>query len=702
LKTFAGDYLANSNYDDRNGNEWISTVGKGLIVYRKNRFRKISLPASFENRNFLSIYRKADGSLLAGNYNGEVVEMKNGNINIHRFSGISISRQRKIIYASGRTFTFSDVGSFIDFKIPIRNPQYINTAHPAKTAILFNDTTIIIGFSSGILVMDTRSDVVKRANFHYIRVTSLAKASDTLVYFGSTDGLYAYNVRTDKHRRIGSMPSIRITGLSFTPDNLLWVTTGGEGVWILKNEKIVSTIKKEQGLLHNSIRCITNAQPGSVWLGTSHGISIVNYAFKNDKLLPGFNNINVNDGLSGNEINELHFSNDTMYAATGDGITVLPADITVLPADIPLHVTELKVNGIEKPLQTVYELEPNEQNISIRVAGIDLSGHFKKLEYMLDKNGIWIPSTENTFNFQLSHGDHEVKLRAIDVNGKVSSHLLVLHFTIATPFYKTIWFMVMTGILLQALVIFAVWYGIRTRKRSKLEKRIAVVQNASLEQQAFTSLMNPHFMFNALNSIQHYINVQDRQNANRYLTDFASLIRKNFEAAQQSFIPLEQELENVKIYLRLEHMRFPDRFSYEITVAENLDIEQWMIPTMMLQPLLENALLHGLIPSAAKGKLTIDLTEKNSRLYITITDNGIGIENSLSRKANLQHKSHGLTLIRKRIAAFSHFGNEKISISSSKATDHAENPGNKIVISIPSQLYPAWLSANQPSSVSTN
>jgi ligand-binding sensor domain-containing protein len=693
-KVISGDYLVNSYYDDRNGNEWISTVGKGLIVYRKNRFNKISLPVNFDHRNFLSVFRKENGNLLAGNFYGEVVEVGADLFKVHKLPVIAVSRQRKIISASGRIFTFSDVGSYIDFKIPITNPLTFNVPHPAKTAILFNDTTIIIGFSSGILKMDTRNNVAKRAAFQYIRVTSLVKANDSAVYFGSTDGLYSYNVQNDTHRKINTVPPIRITSLSYTPDGLLWIATGGEGILVLKNEKVFGRITQQQGLLDNSIRCITNAQPGSVWMGTSHGISILNYEIKNNRLETSFHNINVNDGLSGNEINELHFSNDTMYAATGDGITVLPAAISVLPSVIRMQVINLKVNGAEMPIQGVYELEPDQQNISIRVSGIDLSGHFKKLEYMLDKNGSWISSTENTFNFQLNHGDHEVKLRAIDVNGKVSSEVLVLHFNIATPFYKTIWFMVLAGLLIQAIVIYSVWYAIRSRKRSKLEKQIAVVQNASLEQQAFTSLMNPHFMFNALNSIQHYINVQDRQNANRYLTDFASLIRKNFESAQQSFIPLDQELENLKIYLRLEHMRFPNRFSYEVNVAENVDVDQWMIPTMMLQPLLENALLHGLIPSTSPGKLQIALEEKNKRLYITITDNGIGIENSLASKSGSDHKSHGLTLIRKRIAAFSHFGPDQISIHTKKAFDNKETPGNKIVISIPAQLYPSWLSAN--------
>lgn len=202
-------------------------------------------------------------------------------------------------------------------------------------------------------------------------------------------------------------------------------------------------------------------------------------------------------------------------------------------------------------------------------------------------------------------------------------------------------------------------------------------------------------MFNALNSIQHYINLQDRQSANRYLSDFASLIRKNFEAAQLSFIPLEQELENIRIYLRLEQMRFTNRFSYHIQVAEDLDIEQWMVPTMMLQPLLENAVLHGIMPSSITGELLIDLRYNDKDLLITITDNGIGIENSRLLKEASEHKSHGMVLIKKRIAALSRFVAKPITMNMSPAFSNLKNPGNSIVLLIPAELHSAWLQAQQ-------
>jgi LytS/YehU family sensor histidine kinase len=129
-------------------------------------------------------------------------------------------------------------------------------------------------------------------------------------------------------------------------------------------------------------------------------------------------------------------------------------------------------------------------------------------------------------------------------------------------------------------------------------------------------------------------------------------------------------------------------------IDENLDVEDWMVPTMILQPLLENALLHGIMPSSIDGKVIIDLKEQDGDLLIIITDNGIGIANSLALKeTDNRHRSRGMELIEKRIAALSRFGSHAITIKMSPAFNSDKNPGNKIILFIPAELHGAWLRA---------
>lgn len=693
----SGNYLPNSFYNDSKGNIWISTIDKGLIVYRKKQFAHIEMPAGFTKTNFLSVARKPDGTLLAGNYYGEVIEARGKTFSINTIIKKVPSRQRKIVLAGNKVFTFSEEGIAVNYT-KLLNPA-TKMPYSVKTAIQYNDSIIIAGHYSGFLKLNSITQKTTPLNPISKRVTALVKANDGLIYFGSTDGLYRYNYDqttalslTPNHPLLGE----RVTALCTTADNLLWVATPSNGIVVVKDEKVLLNITASEGIVNNSCRSITAGKPGQVWLGTAQGISIINYTLQQNKIGLSIQNLSVNDGLTNNEINEMVYQNDTVYAATADGISVIPASIAIPVFNIPAKIIGVSINQRDTVIATKYYLGHNQQNILIHFAGVELSGHFKNLQYTLDENKNWVSLQTNTLNLQLNYGHQTLQVRAVDVNGNTSDKILTVQFIIAPPFWKTVWFWLLIAAALQLATIYLVNRRQKKRKEVKLAKEIEGVQTASLEQQAFTSLMNPHFLFNALNSIQHYINVQDRQNANRYLSDFASLIRQNFEAAQQSFIPLEQEIENIKIYLRLEKMRFNDRFSYRLLIDGHLDTDDWMIPTMILQPLLENALLHGIMPSAIDGEVLIDLKQQDQNLLIIIADNGIGIANSLALKENTGHRSRGMELIKKRIMALSRFGSQAITIDMLPAFDSEKNPGNKITLFIPAELHKAWLKVQQP------
>lgn len=696
--TISGNYLPNSIFIDSKENLWVSTFDKGLLLFKKTLIGAMEIPYDFKNTIFLSVARKPDGAILAGNSFGEIVETYGKTGKVYRLPEQKKEfRIRKILFSQNKTFTFSEGGIYVDYKRKLDNPPK-NLFYPAKTAINYNDSIAIFGLMGGLIKLNTITEKVSRLGNNFKRITAITRTVDGFIYFGSTDGLYKYDYAKNLNTSLAQsnpLLSQRITALCTTTDSLLWLATHSNGVVIIKNDKVLFQLNEKNGIISNSILSISAAQAGKVWIGTGQGISLLTYKLVADDVIYSIQNLSVIDGLTNNSMNEMLYQNDSIYAATGNGISVIPANISIPTFNIPVALIRISVNQRDTALSAYYKLRYDQQNIQMQFAGIELSGHFKNLQYSLDENGKWTNLDENTLTVQLNSGNHIVQVRAVDVNGNISDKILKIGFDIATPFWNAIWFWAAIAIILQSIVIYLINLRQKKRKEAKLAKKIAGVQIASLEQQAFTSLMNPHFMFNALNSIQHYINVQDRQNANRYLSDFASLIRKNFEAAQQSFIPLEQEIENLKIYLRLEQMRFNERFSYQIKIEENLDTEDWIIPTMILQPLLENALLHGIFPSALEGELLIDLKLEDSNLLIIITDNGIGVENSMALKEISGHKSRGMELIKKRIAALSHFGSQVMSISMSPAFESEKNPGNKITLFMPVTLHSAWLQAQQ-------
>lgn len=691
---FNGDYIPNSIYDDKYGNHWVSTIDKGLLLYKKSPIINVQFSTNFLNKYFLSITKSTNNRILAGNIYGQIAEISPNSMKLHHTAEKGkIARIRKIIEVKNQVLTFSETGIFRNYLTPVLNEKKIDKQY-SKTAILYNDSIIISGHTSALSAINFKNWKVTTLNGLKKRITALGKNQHNEVYFGSTDGLYKYDYNLNKTAPLNQNKGLlneRITAICFTKDDLGWIATGGSGIAVLKNDKIIEIINESKGIVINSIRCITSAQPGQIWIGTSNGISRLSYTFINNKLKYKINNITTHDGLVHNIINEMAYKEDTVYAATSEGISIIPTSIMAAEIDIPVFIQKVSINQKDTSIYEKYNLGHQQKNVQLNLAAIDITGHNHHIEYNLDNNKNWIILANNNLNLELSHGNHQLKFRAVDINGYKSNKLTSIIFNINTPIWKSIWFWLLIAIVIQSLFLMVIYKLRIKRRKNKIALEYANLQTAALEQQSFTSLMNPHFIFNALNSIQHYINLQDRKTANRYLSDFASLIRKNFEAVQQYFISLDQEIENIKIYLRLEKMRFIEKLSFNIEIDENVDVEHFMIPTMMLQPLLENAILHGIIPSKLLGMINIYIYTNQNFLVIKITDNGIGFKNSQANKIGNSHVSSGIKLIQKRIAALNHFSKFPISIEFSELSADKESPGNITILRIPKDLHQNWL-----------
>ena len=164
--------------------------------------------------------------------------------------------------------------------------------------------------------------------------------------------------------------------------------------------------------------------------------------------------------------------------------------------------------------------------------------------------------------------------------------------------------------------------------------------------------MNPHFIFNSLNSINRFILENNKPDSSRYLTKFSRLIRMILQNSQSSFISLKSELESLELYLEMETMRFDNHFTYKIIISPELNISRLKIPPLIIQPYVENAVWHGLMHKEEKGELEIEVSQEGNYLYIKITDNGIGREQAarIASKSATKHKSMGLLITADRIA----------------------------------------------------
>ena len=220
---------------------------------------------------------------------------------------------------------------------------------------------------------------------------------------------------------------------------------------------------------------------------------------------------------------------------------------------------------------------------------------------------------------------------------------------------KLIIYSLIGGVLLLLLTAFLMFKYIK-------QQRLA---NNLLALKSLRSQMNPHFIFNALNSVNSFIASNDERTANKYLTDFSLLMRAVLENSEEDFIPLEKEIELLELYTKLEHFRFQDKFDYNITVDQNINVNDFVIPPMLLQPYVENAVWHGLRYKKTKGHLEISITQtKKDEITITITDDGIGREKSKALKTEHQQKqnSKGMGNIKKRVSVLNAMYKDKVDV----------------------------------------
>jgi hypothetical protein len=216
---------------------------------------------------------------------------------------------------------------------------------------------------------------------------------------------------------------------------------------------------------------------------------------------------------------------------------------------------------------------------------------------------------------------------------------------------------------------------------SEMNQKISEITQANLRQQ-----MNPHFIFNTLNSIQYYMYQHDKLATNNYLTKFSSLMRKVLENSRHTSISLRDELEALNLYLELEMIRFKDKFDYEIKVDEEIDTILYKVPTMLIQPYVENSISHGLMPCEEKGLIKINLKLENQYISCTIEDNGIGREAAqlIKRKKEGNHNSLGTQIVESRLDLVNAlYGTSLKTIYTDLKNANGEPEGTLVEIQIP-------------------
>ncbi|TCD10784.1 hypothetical protein EZ449_07810 [Pedobacter frigidisoli] len=624
----------NCAYVDKYENLWIGTLDKGLIFYSRNTTKTIKTAENFINNNFLSIATSASGEVTAGNYYGEILQLKNKLISKKTIENVGRTTWiRKIIYAKNKTVAIHDMGYSVNFGATKRiltekgQPAYV------KTATLINDSLIMIGSNSGLIKLNTNTLKSSQVHHNGIEITlSLVKAGNSMYYIGQK-GLYKYNLQTELSQFIPldkNRSTEKFNTLAYAADGTLWASTASGKLLIFYKDKIISCIPESAGMPEN-INCIL-ANKNRIWLGSKSGISIIDYCIKPSGATYSIKNLSKNDGLSSNNINDFSLYNDTIYAATENGITKIPANYRNKIFEIKPELTGVKINQEVVKTSNKYNLKSDQNNITLQFAGVELSGHFKNIQYAINNKTKWNDLDGNTLNIQLNNGENDIFVRARDVNNHISTQNLKIHFYIKTPFYKAIWFWASMAIFLSAIIF---WF--LSRRKLSIQ-RTMFEQQLALEQQRSNITADLHDDIGAtLSSLQlnsavasQLINKDIKQtqkilekieNQAKSLADKIGDIIWSMKPGKDEFMTISSRIKNFA-----NDILGATNINYKVQIDAVINKKLIDIHTRKNIVFITKEAINNVAKYSHATQATISIKVVNDLIYLNIIDNGVGFE----------------------------------------------------------------------------
>lgn len=649
----------NCSFQDNEGNMWFGSDGKGLVRFANQNLEIYSTKTGMPSDLILCGTRLNSGTYLFGSYDKGAFKM-NLQGDCEKLP-IPATTVWDIEYFNGFAWFATDIGVFRwDFKSEPENYNFESYPRPVRALKPLKNRLIVAGEERIGYIENNK--LYQYPNFKF-NMNKNGNIRDISFYYSNilvatSKGLYELNLAKGTQTLLKNFKA-SISSIETDSENRIWIgTENGLVIFDGINFKTVSYSSKSGARFINFIHRVDS----KIFVGTNDGL----YVFQNEENSQTLvKHIGTNNGLINLEsnINSSMVENGNFWFGTSDGLAKLHIgfnDKQFSDFAPKLSIARLLVNYREMNPSDIYnglKLNYSKNNLIIDLDGISMEDpESVTFQYWLEgESDKWTPPSLNPTIIlsNIDAGNYTLHIRAISGTKKISE-ISSFPITITPPFWRTWWFY----ILVFVAIAFGIRYYFRLQIKRERERNYKInLENKSrllaLEQQSLNASMNRHFIFNSLNSIQYFINTQDRISANRYLTSFAKLIRKNLDSASEgdNVVTLHQELERLELYLSLEAMRFKDRFTYRIE-NQNIDLEQVTVPAMLLQPFVENSIIHGILPDESKkGEILVTIKALGDQLEICIDDNGIGIDFSMNKKAKFKgdHKSQGMEITSKRI-----------------------------------------------------
>jgi ligand-binding sensor domain-containing protein len=619
---------------DANQNLWFGTENNGVFKFSNGFFKNYSVKQGLLDNKVAAVLPLDDGAVWFGSDKGISI-LKNEKIENLSLSNLFKQEapincfykdSKGLIWVGGQNGLCSmkkSGNSFVItyYKLPIKTAE--KEGYAVWSVIEDNKGTIWTGtYLEGLFKLEGNQFIRQTISSPEPISTALDLCKDNYgnLYAATLNGVMMFNPERHTYKLISEkegLSSELVYAISITKDNkYLWAGTN-QGINRIDVKKLqydyIDILKygKNDGFtgVESNSHGIYEDLDSSIWFGTVNGL--IKYSPKE---------FIENDNLSKTSITNIKLAYSDTLLANG---SVLPYDLN----NISFYFDGICLTAPEKVLYT-YKLENYDKD--------------------------WSPSSDINYTKydNLPPGKYTFKVKSCNNEGIWNVEPATFSFIIKSPFYKTWWFIVLIIMSISGIVI-AIFRirvrQVRNKQQAEFEQQVEI---SKAELKALRAQMNPHFVFNSLNSIQHYILNSKGDEAVKYLNKFAKLIRIILNNSEKPTVTINEDLEALRLYLELEKMRFENKFDYIINVDASIDGDYDEIPPMLIQPYLENAILHGINPKEGNGQISINIKVVNQFIKISIADDGIGREKSRaiqSLQPAARHKSLGMKITKDRV-----------------------------------------------------
>ena len=536
-----------------------------------------------------------------------------------------------------------------------------------------------------IFSLDKGDDQLKEVVALPSRTLSVFIDKQGVLWLGCLNGLWSYKKNGfTYHGNENALLKSIFEDIKESADGTRYYATKGNGIIVCKDGKYTK-ITTANGLISNNCKCLYIDENNTIWVGSKNGICKLKKSVEGWQVLK----LNLTDNEFNYEVFRIEKTKNTLWLFTNRGLLSyeLPTSKTEPAPDV--YLTQFSVNEIPHLTDTIRIFHHNENFVKITFVGLSFQS-LGKLYYRYKLEGLdtsWHTTQSTYLQYPfLPPGDYTFQVKAISFGGTESKNQASISFTVNKPFWKTAWFISTNLILIITGIYLLFYFRLKQIKRKEEVKTLFNKKLAQLEMKALRSQMNPHFIFNAINSIQNYIVKNDSRTAQDYLAKFARLIRNVLENSKQENISLQAEMDALKLYIELEQLRTPTKFEFNLVIQPELELHNIFVPPLILQPNVENAILHGLMPlTNSKGQLTISLAIEQHKLICIIDDNGIGRKKAaeLKQKKQLFHNSMGFSVTEDRIKMLNELHEAESSITiEDKFDSEGKSEGTRVIIVI--------------------